>query len=416
MARIMTTYRNKILHVDADSFFASCERAVNPKFWDKPVCVLAKEHGIILAATRDAKKFGIKTGMPSWEAEKLLPKNQAYYVSSNFSLYAKYSERLFAILREFSPDVEEYSIDEGFVDVGGLRRMYHTSFVGIARMIQEKVMRELGLPVSIGVGPTKTLAKMASDTAKPFGIYEVPRRAIDQYLDSCALSEVPGFGDNTVALLEKAGVKKITDFLSFSEERVRSLMMKPGVYLWHELSGTPAMPLVLENVLPKSISRSRTFRETTNPEHIRMEVVNHLFLCTSKLRRKGLRAKRLFLYAKDSSFRTVSIEAKDVICHASSSRFSSLLLEPFLEKIAGMRIRAIGAVFSECQKDTSTQLSFFVEDAVTQIQETLFHAVDKVNDKFGRYTVRPGVLAGKRFAQRVVGVSNLQMVGLGLAV
>src|SRR5574340_840050 len=148
-----------ILHLDADAFFASCEQAIHPELRGKPV-ITGKERGIVAAASYEAKARGIKRGMRLFEVKKVCP--DAVMLPSDYETYSLFSLRMFEILRRFSPDVEEYSIDEAFVDLTGLRRSYHGPYEDIARNMQQTIEQELGISVSVGVSLSKVLAKIGS--------------------------------------------------------------------------------------------------------------------------------------------------------------------------------------------------------------------------------------------------------------
>src|SRR5512143_1110758 len=165
------SWTKAILHVDADAFFASCEQAVHPEFKGRPV-ITGKERGIVAAASYEAKAKGIKRGMRLFEVKKVCP--DAVILPSDYESYSLFSMRMFEIFRRFSPDVEEYSIDEAFVDLTGLRRAYHGSYGVIAEKIQQTIRTELDISVSIGVSLSKVLAKIASKHKKPHGFVLIP--------------------------------------------------------------------------------------------------------------------------------------------------------------------------------------------------------------------------------------------------
>jgi DNA polymerase-4/DNA polymerase V len=171
-----------ILHLDADAFFASCEQAVHPELRGKPV-VAGRERGIVAAASYEAKARGVKTGMSLMDVKKVCP--EAIIVPSDYETYSLYSLRMFEILRRFSPDVEEYSIDEAFVDLTGLRRSFHGPYGMIAKKMQETIEKELGITVSAGVSLSKVLAKIGSKYNKPHGLTIMPGRDIHIYLRAC---------------------------------------------------------------------------------------------------------------------------------------------------------------------------------------------------------------------------------------
>jgi len=383
--------RNTILHVDADSFFAAVEVAQNPQLRGKAVCVLAANAPCILAATYEAKRLGVHTAMPLHEAKKLLPAD-AKYIPARFTLYAQYSARMFRILRDFSPAVEEYSIDEAFVDLAGLKRLYKKSYAEIAKDIARRVERELGLPVSIGVACTRTLAKIASKKDKPRGLCEVPRKGLEEFLKSIKASDVPGLGYNSIALLAKYGVQSGFDFASMHEEVVRKLLAKPGVTLWKELRGEAVTQVVSETEAPKSLSRIRSFPLTDDFGFLKQHLIYHLAICTYKLRRMHMGARRVYVYIRDRNYNIVGAEWEDVRGHASALRFLSATLPLFKAAAEGKTARSVGVVFSALTQGSNYQLSLFAEDNQITKQENLLIASDKINIKYGAFTVRPAEL------------------------
>ena len=167
----ISSWPRAILHLDADAFFASCEQAMHPELKGKPV-ITGKERGIVAAASYEAKARGVKRGMRLSEVKKVCP--DAVLLPSDYETYSLFSLRMFEIIRRFSPDVEEYSIDEAFVDMTGLRRSFHGSYGIIAEKMQKSVEKELGITVSVGVSLSKVLAKIGSKHNKPNGLTLIP--------------------------------------------------------------------------------------------------------------------------------------------------------------------------------------------------------------------------------------------------
>src|SRR5512134_204989 len=174
----ISSWPRAILHIDADAFFASCEQAIHPELKGKPV-ITGKERGIVAAASYEAKARGVKRGVRLSDVKKICP--DAVILPSDYETYSLFSMRMFDILRRFSPDVEEYSIDEAFVDLTGLRRSFHGPYGEIARKMQEAVEKELGITVSVGLSLSKVLAKIGSKHRKPHGLTLIPGRDIHLY-------------------------------------------------------------------------------------------------------------------------------------------------------------------------------------------------------------------------------------------
>jgi len=223
-----------IVHLDADAFFTSCEQAVHPKLKGKPV-VTGKERGIVAAASYEAKAQGITRGLRIFEVRKIC--SEAVILPSDYETYSLYSLRMFEILRRFSPDVEEYSIDEAFIDLTGLRRSYHGSYGMIAQRMQETIAAELDIPVSVGVSVSKVLAKIASKHGKPEGLTVIPGEDIHLYLERLPVGKVSGIGHNTTEFLRKFGITTALQYARKEEPFIKRHLSKPYQEIWHELNG-----------------------------------------------------------------------------------------------------------------------------------------------------------------------------------
>ena len=206
--------KNIIALVDCDSFFVSCEQSVNPELKGKPVCVMSGRGQCVISRSREAKKLGIRMGMPYFQIEGQMKK--ATYINANHDLYSQISEKVMAVLKSFSPKVEIYSIDEAFVDLTGLERLYKKNYLEIAQMIREEVLKQVDIPVSIGVSSSKSLAKLASDKAKiqGEGVFLVGARKIIPLLQKTSIDEVWGIGKNLSILLRKNGILTAYELIS----------------------------------------------------------------------------------------------------------------------------------------------------------------------------------------------------------
>src|SRR5574340_968742 len=218
-----------IMHIDADAFFASCEQAVHPELKGRPV-ITGKERGIVAAASYEAKARGVERGMRLFEAKKVCP--EAVMLPSDYETYSLFSMRMFHILNRFSPVVEEYSIDEAFVDLTGLRRLHRGPYGEIAGKIQATVEKELGITVSVGVSLTKVLAKVASKHRKPHGLTVIPGRDIHLFLKDLPAGKVWGIGPNTAELLSKLGVRTALDLARKDEGFIKRYLSKPYIGVW----------------------------------------------------------------------------------------------------------------------------------------------------------------------------------------
>lgn len=377
-----------VLHLDADAFFASVEQALNPALKGLPV-VTGKERGIIACASYEAKALGVRRPMPMHEARRICP--TLVCLPSDYETYSLFSKRMFGIIRRFTPTVEEYSIDEAFAELSGLRRVYRTGYPEIARRIKETVQRELGITVSVGLSLSKTLAKMAAKEKKPDGFVTVTGRELHGFLEKMPLERVCGFGPNTRALLHKQGVATVLDYVRRDECWARSLLGKIGVELWHELRGDAVYGFQTgEKHDYASISKTKTFSlPSDKKDFVRAQVVRNLESALIKLRRHRLRAARLTVFLKTREFRTRGLEAELDRATASTLAVVPLacrLFEDLFE--AGVVYRATGVVLSKIEPDgVSGQYLLFENPAGVRSLRAIDRVIDGVNEIYGKHTL-----------------------------
>ncbi len=219
---------------------------------------------------------------------------------------------MFEILRSFSPVVEEYSIDEAFVDLTGLRRIYNTSYLGIARLIQDEIERKIGISVSIGVAPTKVLAKIASKMNKPHGLFAIKANQIQNYIKDIKVEDIWGIGKNTAAFLNKLGIYTALDFARAKEEYLKRFLSKPYIEIYHELKGESVLKVdPNKKSTYKSISKAKSFHKPTNSKQILFaELTKNLENACMKARMYKLAARKLVVFLKTSDFQTSSVKLK----------------------------------------------------------------------------------------------------------
>ncbi len=379
-----------MLHVDCDAFFTSVEQALHPELKGKPV-VTGKERGIVACASYEAKALGVRRPMRLFEAQKIC--RELICLPSDYEAYSLYSRRLFDILRRFTPDVEEFSVDEGFAELSGLRRIHRMGYADIARRIKQTVQAELGITVSVGLSASKTLAKIASKEKKPDGFMAVPAKELHRYLPRVALERVCGFGPNTVALLQKQGVNTVWDYVSRPELWAKRLLGKTGVELWHELRGEPVYPIVTK---PKddylSISKTKTFTPPSSDRNfVQAQLLRNAESAFIKLRRYRLRARRVAVFLRDQEFRSQGMEGTLSGGTSEIQQAMPLLLQMF-DKLyrPDLPYRATGIVLSKMDHDGVTQYSLF--DDVPKIESlcAVARAVDEINGLYGKHTVHLG--------------------------
>ncbi len=269
------SWPNVILHLDGDAFFASVFQATNPRLKGQPV-VTGSERGLATAVSYEARKYGIHRGMLTWQIRKICP--QCTIIPSDYELYSLFSQKMFTILKSFSPAVEEYSIDEAFADLKGLRQPFNMSYQEIGRAIKNKVENSLGITVSVGISVTKSLAKLASSFRKPSGLTLVPGHEIEILLGKTVISDVWGIGENTSAYLQKFRIKTALDFVRQPESFVKTRLSKPFFEIWRELRGEKVYEINDRSKQSyKGITRSQTFTPSINNKNILWaRLLNHI--------------------------------------------------------------------------------------------------------------------------------------------
>src|SRR5512136_2665378 len=225
----LRSWPQAIMHIDGDAFFTSCEEAIHPELRGKAL-ITGGERGIVACASYPAKKLGIKRGVPLHEARQICP--GLIILPSDYETYSLFSKRMFSIMRRFTPDVEEYSIDEAFADITGMRRALHSSYEDIVINIKKEIEKELGITVSVGLSITKVLAKVASKHQKPSGLTIIKGRDIAGYLANLPVDKIWGIGNATTNYLAKMGIRYALEFAQLPEKKVRERFTKPGVEIW----------------------------------------------------------------------------------------------------------------------------------------------------------------------------------------
>jgi len=383
----ISSWPRAILHLDADAFFASCEQAIHPELRGKPV-ITGKERGIVAAASYEAKARGIKRGMRLFEVKKVCP--DAVMLPSDYETYSLFSLRMFEILRRFSPDVEEYSIDEAFVDLTGLRRSYHGPYGMIAQKMQKTVETELGITVSVGVSLSKVLAKIGSKHNKPNGITLIPGRDIHLYLGKLAVEKVWGIGSNTAAFLGKFGITTALQFARKDEKFIEKYLSKPYREIWHELNGRSVYPVVTETKHTyQSISKTKTFTPPSNDEtFVFAQISKNLENACIKARRYKLAATRLIVFLRRQDFKDSGVEIKLSSPTAYPANLFSALREGFNYVFNSRELfRQTGVVLAGLVSEDNIQHTLFDDIVKIEKLEKIYSAVDRLSGRFGKHTV-----------------------------
>lgn len=387
--------------IDANNFYVSCERAFDASLVGKPTVVLSNNDGCIIARSDEAKALGLQMGTPIFKVRDIIALNEVEVYSSNYELYGDLSARLMDVLREFSPAVETYSIDEAFIGLQPTRRQ---SLCDIGREIRERVRRYVGIPVSVGIAETKTLAKVAAFHAKRSkkaqGVLDLtfsPHQ--EAALQRMPVSEVWGIGSRYSEFLRAHQIETALDLKRAKDEWIRQHLTVVGLRTVQELRGLPCLPLELCPATRKSVTVSRSFGETvyTLPE-LRAAVAFYVTRAGEKLRRDELAASAITVFIEESRFAqakpfsaSITLElapmtdATPELLHIALKGLDSIFRQGFGYKRAGVLLSGL----SPSQNLTRR----LWDDDQSERMKELMKAVDALNEKFGRDTVRYGLFS-----------------------
>ena len=387
----MNTGSKAVALVDCDSFFASCEQLMNPALTGQPVCVLSNNDGCVIARSKEAKQLGIKMGMPAFQARKLFPK--VHYLSGRLDLYNEISHRVISILKDFSPVVEVYSIDEAFIDLAGLRGLYKKSYIEIAKDIRATVKNKVGVPVSIGISLTKTLAKLATERAKESeGYYKIGFRDIKTELMKTELIDIWGIGSNTAELLNKFSINTAYEFIKQDDSFIKRILGKRGLELKLELSGTNLYPVTNEVALPKSIQHTSSFAKFTSDEHYIKDSLNyHAHRSCVRLRRLGLKTQVVGVLLRTKDFR--AFFSKLALPPPTNWEFEifEAVNKVFYELYnPDIIYRSSGVILDNLIEEHEYQLSLFNQTDNRIRQDQLAKTWDKLESKYGSNIILAG--------------------------
>jgi DNA polymerase-4 len=384
----ISSWPQAIMHLDADAFFASCEQAIHPELKGRPV-ICGKERGIVAAASYEAKARGIQRGVRLSDVKKICP--DAVILPSDYETYSLFSVRMFEILRRFSPDVEEYSIDEAFVDLTGLRQSFHGPYSMIAENMRKAIEIELGITVSVGVSLSKVLAKIGSKHRKPNGLTVIPGRDIHLYLEKLPVEKVWGIGPNTAAFLNKHGIMTALEFARKDERFIEQNLSKPYREIWHELNGRSIYPVVTESKSAyQSISKAKTFTPPSQDEtFIFAQVSKNLENACIKARRYKLAASRLAVFLRKQDFTGSGVEIKLTRPTAYPGELFGPLREAFQQLFHTRTLyRQTGVVLAGIVAEAGVQYSLFDDTAKIEKMARIYDCVDELSRKFGKHAIQ----------------------------
>ena len=372
--------RRCIVHIDIDAFFAAVEELLNPDLHGKPVIVggLPHERGVASTANYAARRYGVHSGMPLRTAYERCP--NGVFLRGSYHLYSRFSDRFFNILSRYTPDLERASLDEAFLDLTRCGSMY-PSFSPAVREIKSTVERELGLAVSVGVGPNKLLAKLATNKAKPGGLFTVAPDNEEDFLRNLNIDLLPGIGPKAQVIFRMLNIQKLGDLWGLPRATLRSLFGLNGEEMYLQSRGIDSRPLVTSSA-PKSVSRETTFLEDLWDR--RLLLAHIAYLCdrlTLALRKSRLYAHIIEVKVRTSDFRTEARRRLLVSPLQEMGKIYTIAQELFCDLFSGSRLslRLVGVKASDLVRNRP--LSLF--EPYSEKEEKLGFAVDEVRSRYG---------------------------------
>ncbi|HIS87941.1 TPA: hypothetical protein IAA87_00750 [Candidatus Avigastranaerophilus faecigallinarum] len=376
--------------VDGNNFFASCEVLMNPSLKGKPVCVLSNNDGCVIARSYEAKKLGVKMGMPYFMAKKTF--TGVNYLSADFSLYHELSQRMMKLISSYSDKVDIYSIDEAFLDITGLDKVLKLSFKEIAIKIKQDIESHIGVSVSVGIANSKVLAKLATHKAKnKNGIYVIDQNNIKNELQNIPVEEVWGVGKNIARSLRKYGIFYADEILLKDDNFYKVNYGKKGLELKYELMGISVIPLTGIEEKPKSIQRTRAFPEfSRNKRYIITELEMHLHNICKKLRMNNQKTSLIYVMLRTKDFR-VFVKDKKLDVATDSEFILKKTVIGLFESIFDEEIvyRSSGIYAAELQDTEKVQLPLFEQISHKKGEEVSF-VIDKIEGLYGRGSISLG--------------------------
>ena len=386
---------------DCNNFFASCERGFRPDLQGKPVIVLSNNDGCAIARSNEAKALGIKMGAPLFKIRHLVEKHDIAVFSGNMALYGEMSQRVRWVLGEFAPSVEVYSIDEAFLD---LRGMNDIDFDAYAKEISTQCWKMTSIPVSVGIAPTKTLAKIASKLCKQYpklrgGCYMHRAQDIEKVLRKYPIEDVWGIGRKSAAKLHERYVKTAYEFTCLPESAAQKRMGKTGVRTWKELQGIPSIEFEDGFEAKQSICVSRSFStEIYDLKELQEQIANFASDMAEKLRKQHSVTSEVTVFAYTNRFRedlpqthssslvtytTPTAEQRTIV--ASAVQATSDLFR------SGYGYKKAGVIATGIMDQSDIMQSMFEDTDSIEREHKITSALDAINSTFGAGTVKLAV-------------------------
>ena len=380
--------------VDCNNFFVSCERVFRPDLRDKPVVVLSGNDGCVVARSNEVKQLGIKMGVPFYQIRNEVEKYGIVHFSSNFALYGDLSSRIMRLLSRYTDDLQQYSIDEAFMDLSYIRDVQEAK--ALCERIRAQILKGIGVPVSIGIASSKTLCKVASHYAKKYAGYKGVCVIEDDAQRTKALAQYPieevwGIGRQSAAKLQASGVRTALDFVNKSALFAKNLMHQPGLNTWRELNGEDCIS-VRELPEKQSITCSRTFAHgVTDRNLLEQALCQFCANVAEKLRRQHSVCRQMIVFAHTSRFQEQQFIIQATVTFGTPTANTQEMTEALLQVVrqqwrANTPYKRAGVIVLSVSPDSGVQQSLF-DTRDRQRDQRLQQAIDKINNRHGKRTV-----------------------------
>lgn len=383
--------------IDCNSFFASCERAFDPALIDKPLAILSNNDGCVISRSREAKALGIPMGAPLFKYKEVIEQKNIEIRSSNYSLYGDMSERVMKLLENFSPDVEVYSIDEAF-----LKLPIAKDYERIGSAIKNYIYQCTGIPVSVGVAPTKALSKAANNIAKKFpdktnGYYVIDTEAKRiKLLKWLPIKDIWGIGFGNAKRLQNKGVQTAYEFIQLSDDWVKRNMSIVGLRLKKDLEGEPTILLEEEVQNKKVIATTRSFEFTfSDKENMKERIATFASRCAEKLRMQTSSCNVVMVYLKsDRNKRNEEQHRANRMLTLPYATNSTLTINQYAQKALndiykpGIKYKRAGVILMGLVKTNALQLDLFKNEDPKHKQ--LMATMDALNEKYSGRKIKMG--------------------------
>ncbi len=382
-----------ILHVDMDAFFAAVEQRDNPGLTGKPIVVSGhSKRSVVSTASYEARKFGIHSAMPVFQAKQRCP--HLIILPGSHRKYMMDSKRIMTILKRFSPLVEPVSIDEAYLDIAGCEKLFGGPRT-IADKIKAAVFKELALTCSIGIAPVKFLAKIASDMNKPDGITFISKEKMNEVINTLPIQSVPGVGRQAMKVMASLHIDTLGDLRHFNRPLLDRKFGKMGARLYQLARGIDDTPIETGSIRKSISSESTLSKDIGNPDEVRKILLAHAQRVGRDLRQKDWVCRHVSIKIKFSDFTQITRGKKTQSWISSSNAIFDEAVSLFEKVILKKKIRLIGVGVSDFQhKSEPVQMSLLPDpDEISEKQwKNVDHAVDSIGRKFGSDVVKKASL------------------------